>query len=313
MDREHAKEHSRGGTATGEVASIKRYMVHDGPGIRSVVFLKGCPLRCVWCSSPQTWSETKNLIYRVKKCMRCGSCIAACAEGALTASAEGTVVPDRGKCTRCGACIEACPTTAIAFDSGTMTVDEVLAVLERDRAFYQESGGGITFSGGEPTVQADFLGALLAACRNAGFHTAIETTGCVEWSVLQRLLPSIDLVLYDLKSLEPGRHEELTGRRNETILANLGRIAAAGAPSLEVHIPVIPRLNDGDEYLGQLGAYLGGIGVRAVQFLPFHKLGSHEYDELGQRYPMENAESIPSSRMEAIRERFRSLGFTVGT
>lgn len=295
----------------GQVASIKRYMVHDGPGIRSVVFLKGCPLRCAWCSSPHTWTESKNLIYRVRKCIHCSACVASCPERALSAAADGTVVVDRARCTLCGDCVEVCPTTALTFDSTTMSVAEVMAALERDRAFYEQSGGGITFSGGEPTVQSGFLCSLLEACKAAGFHTAIETTGLVEWDVLQGLLPLIDLVLYDMKALDPGRHEELTGRRNEPILANLERIAKAGTLPVEIHVPVIPGHNDSDGYFESLAAHLGGLGLRNIAFLPFHKLGSHEYDELGMRYPFENADSISSRRMEEIRGRFRSLGFRV--
>ena len=296
---------------TGEVASIKRYMVHDGPGIRSVVFLKGCPLRCAWCSSPQTWSTQKNLIYRAKKCIHCGACIAACPERALSAAAGAEVAPDRARCTRCGKCVEACPTTALVFDSTTMTVAEVMAVVERDRAFYEQSGGGVTFSGGEPTAQPEFLAALLEACKAAGFHTAIETTGFVEWDVLQRLLPLVDLVLYDMKALDSSRHEELTGQSNESIRANLERIAGAGTPPLEIHVPVIPGHNDSDVYFEELASYLDGIGVRRIAFLPFHKLGSHEYDEMGMQYPLENTEGMSSARMEQIRDTFRSRGFLV--
>ncbi len=302
---------ARADEARGEVASIKRYMVHDGPGIRSVVFLKGCPLRCLWCSSPQTWSESKNVIYRAKKCIACGSCIPACQEMALSSSASGGVSVDRGRCTQCGKCVEACPTAAIDFDSRTMSVSEVMQVLERDHAYYAQSGGGVTFSGGEPTLQSTFLLGLLKACKAAGIHTAIETTGCVERGVLEGLLPWIDLMLYDVKHLDPVRHEELTGKRNETILANLDRIAAAGTPAITIHVPLIPGHNDSDQFLDALARYLQRVGILDVEFLPFHKLGSHEYDEMGQRYPLEELEGIPVGRMTAIQERFRALGFRV--
>lgn len=295
----------------GEVASIKRYMVHDGPGIRSVVFLKGCPLRCVWCSSPHTWSGSKNLIYRVKKCIRCGQCIAACPEKALAAAEDGAITVDRVRCTRCGDCLDACPTTALVFDSSTMSVGDVMAVLERDRAFYEQSGGGITFSGGEPTAQPEFLRALLQASKAAGFHTAVETTGFVDWEVLEQLLPEIDLLLYDVKELDPSRHETLTNQRNQPILRNLERVARRKSPPLEIHVPVIPGHNDSDDFFAKLAVYLGGIGVKDISFLPFHKLGSHEYDELGIRYPLEDADSISPKRIDQIRDRFQSLGFRV--
>lgn len=295
----------------GEVASIKRFSVHDGPGIRSVVFLKGCPLRCVWCSSPFTWKSGKDLVYREKKCIRCGGCVKACPEGALSADESGAIILDQERCTRCGVCVEFCPTTARIFDSATMDVEDVLAVLERDRAFYERSGGGITFSGGEPTAHAGFLLALLKACRRAGFHTAIETTGFVKWKVLQRLLPWIDLVLYDIKALDPDQHKALTGQRNDVILANLERIANAGTPPVEIHVPVIPGKNDSDRFFAELATRLDGLGIKDIALLPFHKLGSHEYEELGMKYPMENAESISGERMDQIREGFRSLGFRV--
>jgi pyruvate formate lyase activating enzyme len=192
-----------------------------------------------------------------------------------------------------------------------MSVGEVMEVLARDRAYYAQSGGGVTFSGGEPTLQSVFLLGLLKACKAARIHTAIETSGFVDWPVLEQLLFSIDLVVYDLKCLDPIRHENFTGKRNETILENLIHIASVGNPPIALHIPVIPHYNDSDEYLGQLAQYLMDIGLRDVEFLPFHKLGSHEYDEIGQRYPLENMECIPSYRMEEIRERFRSLGFRV--
>ena len=300
-----------GSAMAGEVASIKRFMVHDGPGIRSVVFLKGCPLRCVWCSSPFTWKGGKDLVYREKKCIHCGGCIRACPEGALSADADGVIAVDPARCTRCGECVEVCPTTARIFDSVTMNVEQVLAVLERDRAFYEQSGGGVTFSGGEPTAHASFLLALLKACRRAGFHTAIETTGFVNWKVFQRLLPWIDLVLYDIKALDPDKHEALTGQRNDRIRANLERIAKAGTPPVEIHIPVIPGKNDSDSFFAELADWLGGLGLKDIAFLPFHKLGSHEYEELGMKYPMENAESISGERIKQIREKFRSLGFRV--
>jgi pyruvate formate lyase activating enzyme len=295
----------------GEVASIKRFSVHDGPGIRSVVFLKGCPLRCVWCSSPFTWKSGKDLIYREKKCIHCAGCVRACPEDALSVDESGTIVLDQKRCTRCGACVEVCPTTARIFDSATMDVEEVLAVLERDRDFYERSGGGITFSGGEPTAHAGFLLALLKACRRAGLHTAVETTGFAKWKVLQRLLPWIDLVLYDIKALDPGQHKALTGQRNDSILANLERIAKAGTPPVEIHVPVIPGKNDSDRFFDELAVRLRGFGIKDIAFLSFHKLGSHEYEELGMQYPMENAESVSGERMDQIRERFRFLGFRV--
>jgi pyruvate formate lyase activating enzyme len=324
---------------SGYVAGIKRYMTHDGPGIRTVVFLKGCPLRCVWCSSPQTWQQAPNIIYRAKKCIRCGSCVKACGKAfsgacvedaggsdaastgdparaaavavarAISVSPDGLIAVDRYLCTRCGACVDLCPTEALAFDSSAMRVSEVMEVVERDIEYYRKSGGGVTLSGGEPTEQKEFSLEILKRCREEGIHAAMETTGIAEWDDLADILPFVDLVLYDVKHMDSARHRELTGQGNERILDNLSRIARETSVPVEVHVPLVPEYNDSLENIRSLLDFLSPSRIRNIDILPFHKLGSHEYEELGIEYRLKDHRVLSPAELDAVREYVRSRGF----
>ena len=296
----------------GYVASIKRYMIHDGPGIRTVVFMKGCPLRCLWCSSPQTWRKEPTVIFVKSRCIGCGLCIEECPEGVIHESEELKAI-DHSACTLCGQCTQMCPTEAMKFDGSLMTPSEVMETIEKDRAFYDKSGGGVTFSGGEPAYQWEFLREMLKSCKVAGIRTALETTGHVEWHIFEQLLPFIDLLLYDVKHTDPQAHAKLTGQGNELILNNLRKIASMNKPLIEVHFPVIPGCNDSQSNIDALLHIMKSLGLRKIDLFPFHLLGSHEYEELGIEYPMKNR-AVPSDEdIKRTREYITSRGFELVT
>lgn len=292
----------------GYIASIKRSMIHDGPGIRTVVFMKGCPLRCLWCSSPQTWSSEPAVIFVKSRCIGCGLCIEECPEGAIEEFGELKRI-DRGTCTLCGRCTEMCPTEALQFDGSVMTLSEVMETIEKDRAFYDKSGGGVTFSGGEPVYQWEFLREMLKSCKQMGIHTALETTGHVEWPVFEQVLAYTDLLLYDVKHTDPQEHAKFTGQSNELIFNNLRKISSMDEISIEIHFPVIPGHNDSQDNIDALLALMKSLNLRRIDLFPFHLLGSHEYEELGIEYAMKDTKIPPDEDIGRIRKYIVSRGF----
>jgi pyruvate formate lyase activating enzyme len=296
----------------GYVASIKRFMTHDGPGIRTTVFLKGCPLRCRWCSSPQTWSPEPRLIYRERSCIQCLQCVAECPEEALTAgTANNSITVDRGRCTGCGRCVEICPSGALGLDGTLMSVEQVVEVVVKDQPYYRKSGGGVTLSGGEPAGQPEFVREILHGCREVGIHTAVETTGCAGWEELSLIVPFVDLLLYDMKHMDPVRHTELTGRDNGLILRNLERCRALDHLSIVVHVPLIPGCNDDQGNLDALMDFLERLGLAKVSILPFHKLGLHEYEELGISWSLEDRSVPGREEIKRIEKRMVDRGFEI--
>ena len=210
----------------GWVFDIQRYSVNDGPGIRTTVFLKGCPLGCLWCDNPESQYKMPELLYLPSLCVNCQRCVAVCEFGATTVGPDGKIQINRSLCQVCGKCVEACLTGARVLMGRLMGVEEVVQVVNKDTLFYRNSGGGVTVSGGEPTHQAEFVKALLARCHESGLHTALDTCGLVEWDVLEEILEYTDLVLFDLKHMDSEEHRKLTGVGNEIILQNLERLAS---------------------------------------------------------------------------------------
>jgi pyruvate formate lyase activating enzyme len=291
--------------SAGTVFNVQRFSLHNGPGIRTTVFLKGCPLRCVWCHNPESQLPGRQVAVVESRCIACGGCTEVCPERIAPAKVPG-LTP--GRCRLCGACAAACPSGARALLGRTVGVGELIGELERDRVFYDESGGGATFSGGEPLAQADFVADCLDACRRLGVHTAVDTCGHAPWADLERVAMRADLVLYDLKTLDDERHIRATGASNRTILDNLRRLAAVH-PAIWVRIPIVPGITDDLDELAAAAELVAGLaGVRQVNLLPYHRTGVGKHRRLGLEYGLENVATPPVEHLERLAQPFRAAG-----
>lgn len=291
---------------TGRVLSIQHFCTNDGPGIRTTVFLKGCTLRCAWCCNPESIRAAPELAFDVKKCIgeqECGLCLKECPETALyVVEADGKVRVNWDLCTDCGKCVPACPTEALFQYGRRMTVDEVLAEVEQDAAFYRESGGGITLSGGECTLQPEFSAALLSEARRRGINTAIETAGNVPWDFFHRVLEHVDTVLHDHKLTDPERHKHWVGVGNERILENFRRAYATFPEKRFIaRTPVIPGVNDDEEHIRAVLAFIRPYpNVVDYHLLPYHRYGEGKYGFLGRVYALKDFPSVPADRLRHL-------------
>ncbi len=294
--------------ALGLVFNIMRFSLHDGPGIRTTVFLKGCPLRCWWCHNPEGLLPRPEVIYFEERCIRCGDCIRACPEEALRL--DGGVIHDPSLCKRCGECVDACSSGARQLAGRWMSVPDVVAEVVRDEVFFDESGGGVTISGGEPLMQAAFVGQLLAACRARRIHTVLDTCGLADSNVVRWVSEWVDLFLYDLKLMDSEKHQRFTGVKNDLILDNLRTLAEIGSKVI-VRIPIIPGVNDEDADIAAMSVFLTRVGLRQIDLLPYHRIGSDKYDRLRLRYRVEDITPPTPEHMETIAARLSQEGFSV--
>ncbi|MGD1993341.1 MAG: glycyl-radical enzyme activating protein [Anaerolineae bacterium] len=295
---------------SGIVFDVKRFSIHDGPGIRTTVFLKGCPLNCLWCHNPESQASGPELMLRPNRCIHCGACVDACPHGALSWRQDEPHT-DAERCTLCGACTEACYAEAREMVGREMTVEQVMRQIKRDVAFYDESGGGATFSGGEPLLQPDFLLALLQACQSQRIHTAVDTSGFAPWEILDRVRRYTDLFLYDLKLVDDARHRQTTGVSNAMILSNLRALSHHGH-TIVLRVPIIPRVNDGDATVDRIGALAASLpALQQVDLLPYHPIGEEKYRRMGRTYPLDDVRMPSQARMAEIASRLRKMKLNV--
>ncbi len=267
----------------GRIGSIGRYCLHDGPGIRTTVFLKGCPLQCPWCHNPEFINPAPEIAFYHSRCVGCGECGEVCRDQAISYATPRRII--RNRCTVCGLCVEACPARALEFVGQEMSVEEVLEIIMRDQHFYEVSGGGVTLSGGEPTVQMEFISALLKELKARGVHTAIQTSGYFVWEEFASgPLPLLDLIFMDIKIADPREHRLVTGVENTVIRENLERLIRE-FPDKEVvvRIPIVPGYTAFAENLYALSSWLEDIGARQVVLLPFHPFGISKAENIGRQ------------------------------
>ena len=285
---------------TGLISNIQRFSIEDGPGIRTTVFFKGCPLSCAWCHNPEGIYSHPELVWYDVRCIGSRDCLGACSEDALELVPQGMVI-DRQRCTACGDCVSACPSSALEIIGCEWTPEELLAELQKDAVFYETSGGGVTLSGGEPMVQDDFVLAIASLCREAGIHLALDTCGTVNWERYERVLPLVDLILYDLKIFDPGRHQESTGVANDLILENARRIGAAGKP-MWIRTPVIPGYTAEKANIAALGDFIAADlpNVERWDLLAYTNLGQPKYHRLDRSYALEGVPLLTRVEMEGF-------------
>ncbi len=266
----------------GLIFDIKRYAINDGPGIRVVIFFKGCNLHCAWCHNPESILAKTEKMFAPAKCIKCGTCVATCPENAITLHSFG-ISTDPERCTMCGRCAETCPTKAIEMSGKQMSAAEIMQVIEKERVFFDQSGGGVTFSGGEPLVQSKMLIELLDECGKRGIHRAVDTAGYASTATLMEVAQRTELFLYDLKIIDPFKHEQWTGVRNEKILSNLEALAEKGAKIL-IRIPLIGGINDSEQNIRQTAGFIAGLAgeKKEVHLLPYHPAAQNKYQKLGK-------------------------------
>jgi pyruvate formate lyase activating enzyme len=307
----HLRHHHPGvrisGIVRGLIFNIQRYSVQDGPGIRTTVFLKGCPLECLWCHNPESQSASREVMVHDQRCLACGACLEACP---CVGPPDGTARLPRtvASCTWCGACAEACPTEARQIIGQLLTAEEVLERVAQDRIFYDDSGGGVTFSGGEPLRQLEFLLALLEACRDQGWHTAVDTCGFAPAEDVRQMASLADLILYDLKLMDDATHQRYTGVSNALIIRNLELLSEIHR-NLWLRVPLVPGINDDAANLDAVARLAARLpGIRQITLLPYHRSALHKCHRLGRPPALADLAPPTPAQLATAVQRFQEVG-----
>jgi pyruvate formate lyase activating enzyme len=296
----------------GIIFNLQRYSIHDGPGIRTTVFLKGCPLRCLWCQNLESQASQPEIFFNREKCTGCGTCVEACPEGAIKIK-DGVSRTNRQLCKGRGKCAEVCPNEARNLMGRYVTAGEVFKEVKADEIFYQRSGGGVTLSGGEPLAQPEFDIALLKLCKDAGINTALDTSGYERWETLRRVLNYVDLVLYDFKHMDPVEHKKCTGVSNDLILDNARKIHHESSIPILARVPIIPGYNDSVENIEATARFIATEldNSTKVHLLPYHRLGEIKYERLERPGKSVSIEPPSEERMSKLKKMVESFGLTV--
>lgn len=290
---------------TGTVFDMQRFSLHDGPGIRTIVFLKGCPLHCRWCSNPESQNSSPIVMYKKSDCFKCGRCISVCKVGAISFDNETHI--DRKKCTGCGECTNVCPSGALVLKGKTITIQQAIKELKKDATIFRRSGGGVTLSGGEPLVQHDFASQLLLACKSQGWDTAIETTGFGRSEAIEKVIPYVDTVLLDIKHIDPYTHKKFTGISNEVILKNAKRISQI--TKTVVRVPIIPGFNYSYKDIEDIAKFVKTLNnVDTIHLLPYHTFGENKYDLLGIEYTLDGLKRLSKEDLNEHKKIVESYG-----
>ncbi len=292
----------------GLIFNIQKFSLHDGPGIRTTVFMKGCSLACKWCSNPESMNWNQEIMTHNVRCIGCKKCAEACPVGAIVFTERGREI-DWEKCNNCLECARVCPAKAIECIGYYMTVEEVMKKVESDRTFYENSNGGMTVSGGEPLVQPEFVRELLKKCQEKGIHTTLDTTGNAPWQNIESVLEYVDLVLQDIKHTDTGMHKKGTSVGNELILENAKKIAKR--KRIWIRMPLIPEFNDSEVNIKKVAEFASDIGAEKVSVLPYHELGSSKYPDLGRVYSMQGTKPPEKKVVERVRKTIESYGLKV--
>lgn len=294
----------------GTIVNIQKYSIHDGPGIRTTVFLKGCPLSCWWCHNPESQSTKNEIMFFEQKCTGCGICVKRCPEEAITMREMKPTI-DETKCILCGNCTDFCYNEAREYVGQKIGAIELFKEIQKDEIFYEESGGGVTFSGGEPLLQVDFLSEVLDICNKKNIHTTLDTSGYTKWENIEKIVNKVDLFLYDLKLIDDEKHKKYIGVSNKLILENLKKLSSLGK-RIFVRMPIIAGINDDNDHIDESIKFIKTLNnIEQVNLIPYHSMGMDKYKRLNMDYKLSGMEKPADEKMEELKEKFEKEGIKV--